>query len=127
MDVYVAAKWEEKEECRKAQAKLSILGHRITFDWTNGDGSNKPKEAKTDYIGVCSADAILVLNHEKLFGGATEMGIAIGRDIPVYVVGAEVRDNIFFHLTEFVQTFKSVDDAIAKMEADRAKRIKDWS
>lgn len=118
MNVYVAAKWEEKKQANAAQAKLSIRGHRITFDWTTGDGTNKPKEAKTDYQGVVDADAVLVLNHEKLFGGATEMGIAIGRDIPVYVVGAEVRDNIFFHLTEFVQTFGSVDQAIDKMERD---------
>lgn len=118
MKVYVAAKWEEKKKANSAQAMLSIRGHHITFDWTTGDGSNKTKEAKTDYQGVVDADAVLVLNHEKLFGGATEMGIAIGRNIPVYVVNPEIRDNIFFHLTDFVKTFTSVDDAIEEMEYD---------
>ena len=118
MKVYVAAKWEEKEAARRAQRELRSLGHSITFDWTTGDGKNQESEAKSDLQGVELADAVIVLNHDRLFGGATEMGIAIGNRIPVYVVNHHVRDNIFFHLPEGVTMCESVEDAIYRMVAN---------
>lgn len=127
MKIYVAAKFEEGPKVQKVYEKLRARGHKITHDWTTEDADKfknvngySEQCAKSDYYGVLEADAVLLFNHDRLYGGATEMGIAIAAGVPVYVVGREIRENIFFNLPRnFGMTIcNNEDDAIEEMEMD---------
>jgi nucleoside 2-deoxyribosyltransferase len=127
MKIYVAAKFEERTKVQRVYEKLRSRGHTITHDWTNEDAEafkNVPgyaaKCAQNDFDGVKNADAVLLFNHDRLFGGASEMGIALATDVPVYVVGREIRENIFFNMSEGISHFVQEDDAIHNMEIDYA-------
>lgn len=131
MRVYVAAKFEEAPNVQKVYEKLRARGHKITYDWTNEDADKFKNVAGyaegcawKDYWGVKECDAVLLFNHDRLFGGATEMGIALGVGIPVYVVGRSIRENIFFNMPRGygMNICDSEDDAINKMEADYNER-----
>lgn len=71
---------------------------------------------------MTDADALLLLNHDRAFGAMVEMGMAIARGIPVFVVGHKIRDNIFFHLnSDFgVYLFDTVEEAIQALKDMRA-------
>lgn len=131
MGVYVAGKFEEVEAVRAAQSLLQDAGFRITHDWTGESTAGKTSEeigpflevcAENDYVGVTEADAVLLLNHDRAFGAMVEMGMAIARGIPVFVVGHKIRDNIFFHLnSDFgVYLFDAVDDAVEAIKEMRS-------
>lgn len=125
MKIYVAGKFEEAERVRMVHQRLRDNGFQITHDWTTEDASIYKGEALAEYKhwcatndlkGVLDADAVLVLNHDKLFGGAAEMGIAIGRGIKVFVVEPEIQENIFFHLENArVEKCTNVEDAVLKL------------
>lgn len=94
--VYVGAKFEAVEAARELMSVLRAAGHEITHDWTGESVEGKRgvevldvlrDAALDDADGVKSADAMVLLHHPNLRGGLVEMGIALGRDIPVIVVG----------------------------------------
>lgn len=126
MRFYVASKFENADAVKVVYDKLKKRGHTITHDWTAEDATNKTQGYKTkcainDYIGVRSADAIIVLNHPKMFGGAAELGMAIAFGVPAYVVDMDVRENIFFHLPGGVYECSDSDNAIADAEDDHGR------
>jgi hypothetical protein len=88
---YVAGKFEEKDEARKLMADLGRLGVSITHDWTVFDINNDDKSecAIHDANGVLDADFLAVVadKHLPYKGSYVEFGIALGRNIPVYVIG----------------------------------------
>ena len=131
MGVYVAGKFEEVAAVRAAQAALQDAGFRITHDWTGESTAGKSPEevepfltvcAENDFVGVVDADAVLVLNHDRAFGAMVEMGIAIARGIPVFVVGYKIRDNIFFHLgSDYgMYLFDTVEEAVTALKEMRS-------
>lgn len=130
MKIYVAAKFEEGARVRGVYDTLREAGFSITHDWTTEDASAYTGAAKlaykrqcgtNDYRGVVNADAVLVLNHALLYGGAAEMGMAIALKKPVYVVGAEIRENIFFHLgPPHVMICATLTEAIEHLTALKA-------
>lgn len=126
MRVYVAAKFEEATRARGVMAELEIAGHTITHDWTGEDIERFPRDAayrqrcaEEDLRGVRTADAVVVLNHPLLFGGAAEMGMACLLGLPVYVVGRHIRENIFYNLPNVVTLFDDAD-VVPAIEATRA-------
>lgn len=118
--VYVAGKFEDKENVRRVQQRLRDLGFEITHDWTPDDASDLQKSAVEDFEGVLQADFLVVLNHTLLYGAAVEIGIALGLGRPVYVIGPQVRDNVFWHLPQDygLRTFLTEDEAFAAIEDD---------
>jgi len=123
-NVYVAAKFEEAPLARAVMDRLEALGHVITHDWTgensvglSGDDLKLylAKCARQDFFGVVAADVILVLNHDRLFGGMVETGVALGLGKPVVLVSADKRDCIFWHLKE-VRKVDDVDQALKVIE-----------
>lgn len=129
MKIYVAGKFEEKELVREIQQKLKDMGCTITHDWTVEDGAGKQGQeledylrscAMADYEGVFTADAVLVLNHKLAFGAMVEMGLALAWGRVVYLVGPQVRDNIFFHLNVDMgmRPFLTIDSALSAIKAD---------
>ena len=139
VDIYVASKFENKAAVRAAQTEVRKRGWGISFDWTGeavdvsgskvidwntpyqtADEAHLRESAYNDYCGVTGSSAVLILNHAHGCGMWTEMGIAIAHGIPVYVVGPEIRRNIFFYLPESfkLQTFSTLEEALARMESD---------
>jgi nucleoside 2-deoxyribosyltransferase len=128
--VYVAGKFEDKEQIREVQRKFREAGFEISHDWTTEDGTGMEGAeldtymaqcAKNDFFGVLQADFVVIMNHAKAFGTMTEMGLALAWGKPVYVVGAPIRDNIFFHLSleEFgIQCVDSVEQAVRRALED---------
>lgn len=124
MKLYVAGKFEEAARVRQVHKRLRNAGHEITHDWTNEDPGERTGDelgaflrdcAIKDYDGVRTADAVLVLNHPHLFGGAAEMGMALALGKPVFLVEPWLRDNIFFHLPREsgMRTFPDLDSALS--------------
>ena len=95
MRIYVAAKLREDVvgSVRALYARLRALGHVITHDWTQSDA---PAEATAEFWtrcavgdaqGVESADAVIVLHHDKGKGLFVELGMAIALRKKVIAVG----------------------------------------
>jgi hypothetical protein len=106
--IYVASKYEEKEEVNKVYKILEEKGHTITYKWTK-DKFNSAEDLSTqkrklsieDLFGIVKADIFIFLAGKKLKynGSNTELGIAIGRAaIEVVIIGHGIDENIFaFH------------------------------
>ncbi len=99
MKIYVAAKWEEKEEVRHLYLFLRRLGHEITHDWTVADADGLEGDAlrqrlsecaAEDLGGVLRADALVLLPHERGAGLWVEFGAALALGLPVIVCAADV-------------------------------------
>ena len=89
MRIYVASAWAERIRACQVMYQLRAAGHTITYDWTQQE-QETTAQALADYRGVVTAD-VLVFVAEKPYtsgGGAIcEMGIALGAEIPVFLMG----------------------------------------
>jgi len=97
MRLYVAAQWSDRAEVRQVMGQLIASGHQITHNWTNLDQFSR-LQAALDFQGVEEAEALVFVanNPYDSTGGAfVEMGIALGRGIPVFVIGPGIDRNIF--------------------------------
>jgi len=110
MKIYVAAKWEERPRAQEVMAQLVRAGHTITYNWTLNENFTQAC-AVLDANGVKDADVVLALVEKDLpyQGLWVEVGIAVGRGIPVMLVGDYGEKNIFT-LLPLVQRVKSVDE-----------------
>ena len=107
MKIYVAGKFEDHDECRKIMDSLEQAGHVITCDWTVHYFSDKkcPKERRLkehcldDINGVKNCDCLVfnALNERNYRGALVEMGIAIGLNKPVLVLGHGIDNCIFIY------------------------------
>lgn len=135
MRVYVAAKFEEKARAQATMRQLKAAGHIITHDWTAEDDTNIVDDpAKQKYWGICgeqdingvlAADAVVVLNHPELYGGMVEVGAALAFALPVIVVGADIRNTVFW----WVKDAYRVDDvaqAVALMQLWKEESEASW-
>ena len=97
--LYVCGKWEERPRIREVMATLRSFGHEITCDWTYADTVSR-ETAQRDLNGVVAAEAVVfVAEHDLNYKGAlVEVGIALGRNIPVYVIGEACDACIFWQL-----------------------------
>ncbi len=130
MRLYVAAKFEDARRARAVMDFAQTRGHVVTHDWTGEDSTGLEGAERSAYMGRCAvedlegvrkADAVVVLAHPALFGGMVEVGVAIGLGIPVYVVGAESRECVFWFLDPSeIELCDSVEDALMAAEADWA-------
>lgn len=93
MRIYVASKFENPRAPEVA-AQLEAAGHTITFKWWESTVADAT-QALEDFNGVISADAlVLIVDADYRYSGAlTEFGIALGRHIPVYIIGNAIDIN----------------------------------
>jgi hypothetical protein len=131
MRVYVASKFENGSEVRKAQQTLREDGHTITHDWTeeNAEGFHGTalelylrECARKDYDGVLACDAFVLLHYERGAGMFTELGLAIAWRRLVVVIDGKNPDkvhNIFFHLPDVVHV-PSLEEARWVLKAKEA-------
>jgi len=115
MKIYVAGKYSERDNIRLVFKALEKLGHTITLDWTNHDiypndavAERLGEFANDDVEGVRNADCLIacLLNHHEYKGLWVEMGIALGYNKPVYIVG-EAGDSCIFTNHKLVKKFNN--------------------
>jgi nucleoside 2-deoxyribosyltransferase len=124
MRIYIATRFTNLEEYRQAKDALESLGHVISHDWSGekvGDRQGTELEeflngcAVKDMYGVVTADALLVINHADARGTLVEMGMAIAKEIPVFVAFPERVSNIFTHLMG-VESCADIDSAVEAVD-----------
>jgi nucleoside 2-deoxyribosyltransferase len=125
MKIYLASRYSRREELCKYRDELVAMGHVVTSRWLNGnhqiDDQGLSVEAKAeerqrfaleDFTDVIQADALIAFTEppratNSRGGRHVEFGIALGRMMPVYVVGP--RENVF-HCLNDVRQFETFDD-----------------
>ena len=124
--IYIAAPWKEKTLARETKSLLEAEGWMVTSRWIDGysnsvGGMDKSaqilaREAWNDVEDVRAANVFLLLNTqqrgEETSGKAVETGIAIEREIPIFLVGG--RTNVF-HFLGNVRWFATIEDAITHL------------
>ncbi len=118
--IYVAGKWQERERIRGIHRALRGLGHKITVDWTGHeeDDTEFPSGyAVEDVRGVQNADLFIGLfaNKHEYKGALVEMGVALGLNIPVYIIGHAI-DSCVFSAHPLVHTFDSLDELLNELK-----------
>lgn len=114
MRVYIASRLENIEFVRQVISRLEEVGVGVTYDWTKhgsvqDEGLSRINDvAHFEAWGVRNADACIVL----LPGGRgthVELGIAIGRFVPVLIIapveghlGSDGRTCAFYHSDDVV-------------------------
>jgi nucleoside 2-deoxyribosyltransferase len=134
MKVYIATKFENQNEFRKAKALLEANGHTITHDWTSEDAVPEAEEAKKQFLheaackdamGVAEADAFVLLVTPDMGGAYVELGIALTVGLSVIIVGKDNpgnRDCIFYKikpvagLVEYVDTIEQAVESLNILE-----------
>ena len=118
MKIYLAAKYSRMEELRGYRDQLIALGHTVTSRWLDGNHEQSDESdptnvdlqrwAREDIEDILSADVFVCFTGgEKSTGRNIEFGYALGRGIPVRVVGP--RESVFHHIP-FVSVFESWRD-----------------
>jgi hypothetical protein len=94
---YVATKFEEGARAAQVAKQLESAGHVITYKWW-GCEQVSAEQALLDALGVCSAEALVLIAEKDLpyTGALVEMGMALGRNIPVYVIGTALDTRCIF-------------------------------
>jgi len=129
MQVYVPAKFSDKERVKTVYGLLKERGHSITHEWVH----NKPsypfdvdpeftsKCVAEDFAGVLAADVFILLsNAEQSMGASGELGAAIGSFLTfkkpyIYVVGPHFNTNFCFYHPAVIR-IESMDMVLKAME-----------
>ena len=119
MHVYVASAFANKEEVRFVQRELINNGHTISYDWTQDDASHLIPDScqfysfleqcgSNDLRGILAAAAVIVIAHPEMRDTRTEMGIAIGAEIPCFILYSERTHSVFYRSTVRVQSIEEL-------------------
>ena len=115
MKIYVAGKYAERDKVKIVYGELESLGHTITVDWTNHD--IYPNDAVAEKLGLFASDDVhgvlgadifvaCMLNDHAYKGLWVEMGVALGANKPVLIVGS-AGDSCIFANHSNVKKFSS--------------------
>lgn len=131
-NIYIAGRFDRKEELRGYADTLTSLGYYVTSTWLYGkhesDGECTTDElaafAEEDLLDIMNADVLLAFTETPEIGYQTggrhvELGFALGQGIDVAIIGPP--ENVFHH-HKGVRTFASFD---ALMESRAAKAARD--
>lgn len=120
MKLYVAA--HSQEEARAVAKILKEAGHEITSRWLDEDFSKTSEYTFIDKVGIASDDVedvhksealVLLPSPRRIPGGKfVEVGVAIGTDKRVFILGH--RENmLLFH--PLCTTFDSVEQLVKEI------------
>lgn len=122
MKIYVATSFQNIFEARAVMDLLKREGHTITHDWTqeqvNPDWPQAQQDAylqrcgATDFDGVVSADALVLINHKASRDAMAEFGVALGLSKAVYVLYPERRTSVFFHRASLFASLPALLDEL---------------
>lgn len=109
MKIYIAARFDKKEEVRGLQKLLSEKGHEITADWTlhkpikpyNENSEIAKDYATEDVNGAKDCDVFMLLTDEAGTGMYVELGVAILSHLQsgkpkIYAVGEHISRSMFY-------------------------------
>jgi nucleoside 2-deoxyribosyltransferase len=108
MDIYLAAAYARRAELLGYRRQLEAIGHRVTSQWVlglheaqEGDWSQWARFAEDDLYDIDRADLLVAFTEPSDTGPTrggrhVECGYALGRGIPLVIVGH--RENVFYHL-----------------------------
>ncbi len=131
--VYVAAKYERKEEVRKIYAALRARGYEIAYDWTNHIKISDFRQnmemgqqyAEEDTVGVLNSNILILLPANTTQGANNELGIAtlahrlFGKPSRIYIVEEEgVRFGPFYVRKEVILK-KTIDDVLKELDVHK--------
>ena len=124
MLVYIAGKWEEKPEVRKIRKIFGDAGIDVISVWLDSRDVKSPaglrNQAMIDFCSLMECEAlVMVLVNEENYTSSSpnryvEMGICLGKRIPVYIIGDPRPDEIF-HRLPWVKRNMSVEEVIADL------------
>ena len=123
MKYYIATGMNNADKHNELRDILSVLGHKLTYDWTKSDKikdgmfHERRHEAAREIEGVKEADMVIVIwPHGR--GAHVEMGMALALDKPVVFMTQE-RDHhksvgrvCMFYYAEGVQMVESIAEVI---------------
>lgn len=116
--MYVAGKWSERERIEKVLEELRDRGYTITVDWTTHVDPDMFKEfVLEDIEGIKNSDILLACMWTKniFYKGAwIEVGIALGLDKRIIIIGEEVKGIFLSHPN--VTVVKDLETAINKLD-----------
>lgn len=120
--VYLAGPWVDRAAMDARATVFENAGFEISHKWWQTEDDNNTatadkmkRHAYLDYAGIKSADAIVLFNTGKSEGKAVELGIAIGLNRPIVMVGTcgEHSKNVFHYMDE-CNWVSTVDEATKK-------------
>lgn len=118
--IYVAGPWAHKDACKHTVLQLRAAGLHVTSRWVfrpeteyECDPKLMESEALRDIEDIDDANVFFHLNLEKSEGKATELGIAVHKGLPIFVLGGK-RNNVFLHLP-WLHHVSSVEEFIRIM------------
>jgi hypothetical protein len=126
--VFLASGWKQREFARKCMDTLvTTLGVNITRDWTKETMSPLQNRALGALAAVKEAQvlvAVMTLNDYEYKGTFTEIGIALGANIPVIIVSpfrkyedAICARNVYFHMPTFAR-FTTLADLVSAVKGE---------
>lgn len=139
MKIYIAGKFEAREEIRGLMNIVEANGHTITHDWTKETLEGKTPEEHSPYLqkcalqdfdGVYDAETLILIPNKDGSGMFTEMGVAIALFMPIFVVGFDPaihKANIFYNLPHIakVDTIEQVIEVLNGWEKRRKPTMPD--
>ncbi len=128
MKVYIAARFEKKQEVRDLYKRLEELGYETALDWTwhkpikpYEDNCEIAKEYSVEDInGARNCDLFILMTNEAGTGMYVELGAAISSNLEhgkprIYVVGDYTSRSLFyFHPS--VNRRKTIEDILKEIE-----------
>jgi hypothetical protein len=129
MKVYVAMRFDRRDEARRLMDELERLGHSITRDWTThksiGRKGSDPELSRTyateDLDGVLAADAMIMIPEPIPAGTGmhTELGAAICKQLesgrPRIFVAGEGNGGSLMYFHPAVERRATVEDVLAEL------------
>lgn len=115
MKIYIAARYQRREEMLLVAKALDRLGHTVVSRWINGHTSSPAKNAQEDLDDIRRADAMILFSDREptTSGGChVETGVALAIGKPLAIVGP--RENIFHHLPQ-IHVSMDLEEAVESL------------
>ncbi|MFP4402403.1 MAG: hypothetical protein ACLFPL_04175 [Candidatus Nanoarchaeia archaeon] len=127
MRIYVAGKFEEREEIRLIYNRLEELGHTIVYDWTKHSPIkpyHKNQDLALEYCeeeleGILNCDVFIGMLYKKGTTLLMEIGAAImlakyNPNIKIYIVG-EYNTSSPWLFNSLIRRRDSIDEVIEEL------------
>ncbi|WP_273851734.1 nucleoside 2-deoxyribosyltransferase [Guptibacillus spartinae] len=120
MNFYIASSFQNKQHVQAIATELKNYGYKHTYDWTKNEKAVSIDDlasiGEAELQAVKKADFLIVI----LPGGKgthVELGIALGRDIPVYLFSEQGFHHIeasSFYYTNGVTSVEGSDEQLVQ-------------
>jgi hypothetical protein len=111
VNVYIAGSFDDQTRLRDVARSFEAMGHRVVSSWLNEPPTTLKERTHrfmlaAGAIAICDmreADAIVVYTDKPSTSGGLffELGYCYGKGHEIIVVGPDMGDNVFFHLSAF--------------------------